>query len=100
VEHDYQAALKWHRMAATQGHAGAQNELAQMYAKGQGVQPDQVRAYAWYTVAAESSSAGSKNEIMKDRDRTASRMTPEQITKAQELAQQCQESKFKKCGEK
>jgi TPR repeat protein len=100
VTHDYQAALKWHRMAAAQGHAGAQNELAQMYAKGQGVQPDQIRAYVWYTIAAESSSAGSKNEIIKDRDRTASRMTPEQITKAQELAQQCQESKFKKCGEK
>ena len=80
VAQDYQAALKWHRMAATQGHAGAQNELAQMYAKGQGVQPDQVLAYVWYTVAIESSSGGSKNEITKDRDRTASRMTPEQIS--------------------
>lgn len=100
VVQDYQAALKWHRMAASQGHAGAQNELAQMYAKGQGVQPDQVLAYVWYSVAIASSSGGSKNEITKDRDRTASRMTPEQIAKAQEMAEQCQESKLKKCGEK
>ena len=100
VEQDYQAALKWHRMSAVQGHAGGQNELAQMYAKGQGVQPNQVLAYVWFTVAIESSSGGSKNEITKDRDRSASRMTPEQIAKAQEMAQQCQESKFKKCGEK
>ena len=100
VTHDYQAALKWHRMAAAQGHAGAQNELAQMYAKGQGVQSDQVLAYVWYSAAAESLGGGSKKELMKDRDTMASRMTPEQIAKAQELAQQCIESKFKKCGEK
>jgi uncharacterized protein len=100
VMQDYQAALKWHRMAATQGHAGAQNELAQIYAKGQGVQPDQVLAYVWYSVAIASSSGGSKNEITKDRDRAASRMTPEQIAKAQQMAEQCQESKFMKCGEK
>jgi hypothetical protein len=100
VDQDYQAALKWHRLAAGQGHAGAQNELAQMYAKGQGIQPDQVRAYVWYSVAAESLGGGSKNEIMKDRDNMASRMTPAQIQKAQELVQLCTESKFKKCGEK
>jgi len=97
VTHDYQAALKWHRLAAGQGHAGAQNELAQMYAKGEGVPQDNVRAYVWYTVAAESSSGGSKNEIMKDRDKMASHMTPDQIQRAQELTQRCLESKFKKC---
>ena len=100
VEQDYQAALKWHRMAAAQGHAGGQNELAQMYAKGQGVQPNQVLAYVWFSMAIASSSSGSKTEITKDRDRTASRMTPEQIAKAQEMARQCEESQFKKCGEK
>jgi TPR repeat protein len=100
VDQDYQAALKWHRMAAAQGHAGGQSELAQMYAKGQGVQPNQVLAYVWFTVAIASSSGGSKNEITKDRDRSASRMTPEQIAKAQQMAEQCQESKFTKCGEK
>jgi TPR repeat protein len=100
VEQDYQAALKWHRMAAAQGHAGGQNELAQMYAKGQGVQPNQVLAYVWFSAAIASSSSGSKTEITKDRDRTASRMTPEQIAKAQQIAEQCEESKFKKCGEK
>jgi TPR repeat protein len=97
VVHDYQAALKWHRLAARQGHAGAQNALAQMYAKGHGVPQDNVRAHMWYSVAVESSSSGSKQELMKDRDNLASRMTPPQIQKAQELAKRCLASKFKKC---
>jgi TPR repeat protein len=97
VTHDYQAALKWHRSAARQGHAGAQNALAQMYAKGHGIPQDNVRAHMWYSVAIESSSSGSKQELMKDRDHLASRMTPPQIQKAQEMAERCLESKFKKC---
>ncbi len=97
VGQNYQAALKWHRMAAGQGHAGAQNQLAQMYAKGEGVPQDYVRAHMWYTVAAASSSGGSKNELMKDREIIASRMTPPQIQKAQETAQRCLQSNFKKC---
>jgi len=97
VEQDYQAALKWHRMAAAQGHAGGQNELAQMYAKGHGVPQDNVRAHMWYSVAIESSSSGSKQELTKDRDNLASRMTLPQIQKAHEMADRCVESKFKKC---
>ncbi len=100
VAHDYQAALKWHRLAAGQGHAGAQNALAQMYAKGHGVPQDKVRAHMWHSVAVESSTAGSKEELMKDRDNLASRMTPNQIKKAEELTKQCMESNLKKCGEK
>ena len=97
VTHDFQAALKWHRLAAGQGHAGAQNALAQMHAKGHGVPEDTVRAHMWYSVAVESSMAGSKDELMRDRDNLVSRMTPAQIRKAEELAQKCLESKFKKC---
>ncbi len=97
MTHDYQSALKWHRSAAGQGHAGAQNALAQMYAKGHGVPQDNVRAHMWYSVAIESSSSGSKQELMKDRDNLASRMTLPQIQKAQEMAERCVESKFKKC---
>jgi hypothetical protein len=100
VTHDYQAALKWHRLAAKQGHAGAQGELARMYAKGEGVPQDYVRAHMWYSVAAESLSGGSKQELMKDRDNVASHMTPAQIQKAQELAQRCRESQLKKCDDK
>jgi len=97
VGQNYQSALKWHRLAAGQGHAGAQNQLAQMYAKGEGVPQDYVRAHMWYTVAAASSSGGSKNELMKDRDVMASHMTAPQIQKAQEIAQRCLQSQFKKC---
>lgn len=100
VTHDYQAALKWHRMAARQGQAGAQGELAQMYVRGQGISQDHVRAYMWYSIAAESLGGGSKKELTKDRDNMASHMTPAQIQKAEEMAQRCVESKLKKCDEK
>jgi len=100
VMHDFKTAMQWHRLAAGQGHAGAQNALAQMYAKGYGVPENAVLAHMWYSVAVESSMAGSKDELMRDRDNLASRMTPAQIQKAEELAQKCLESKFKKCGEK
>ncbi|NGZ96944.1 MAG: sel1 repeat family protein [Nitrospira sp. WS110] len=97
VMHDFKAAMKWHRLAAGQGHAGAQNALAQIYAKGHGVPENTVLAHMWYSVAIESSMAGSKDELMRDRDNLVSRMTPAQIRKAEELAQKCLESKFKKC---
>jgi TPR repeat protein len=98
VTHDYQTALKWYRQAAQQGHAGAQGELGQMYAKGDGLPQDAVRAHMWYSVAAASMSSGSQKEMIRERDRIESRMTPEQIAKAQQMAEQCQESKFKKCN--
>jgi TPR repeat protein len=87
-------------MAAKQGHPGAQNELAQMYSKGQGIPQDHVRAHMWYSIAAESLSGGSKQVLTKDRENVASHMTPAQIQKAQEMAQRCLESKFKNCDEK
>ena len=100
VRHDYQAAVKWHRMAAKQGHAGAQGELAQMYAKGQGVLQDYVRAHMWFSTTVELLSGGSKQQVAKDRDNVASHMTPAQIQKAEEMAQRCLESKFQKCDER
>jgi len=52
-ERDYaQAAICWRR-AAEQGHAQAQNNLAQAYKEGHGVARDYVEAACWYRKAAE-----------------------------------------------
>ena len=47
VTQDYSAAMKWYRMAADQGHAGAQNNLGIMYCGGQGVPQNTSEALRW-----------------------------------------------------
>ena len=50
---DYKEAVKWYRLAAEQGFAKGQNNLAVMYEKGHGVKQDYKKAAEWYHLAAE-----------------------------------------------
>jgi len=50
---DYATAAKEFKAAAEQGDAYAQNNLADMYAQGQGVTQDYKEAVKWYRLAAE-----------------------------------------------
>ena len=45
--------MKWFRLAADQGNAGAQFNLGRMYRNGQGVKKDDVEAAKWWQLAAE-----------------------------------------------
>ena len=45
-------AARWYRKAAEQGVASAQGQLGFMYARGEGVGKDYVKAYAWASLAA------------------------------------------------
>lgn len=94
---DYTRAARLLRLLAEQGDAQAQSKLGLMYARGQGVPQDFIRAYMWYNVAAAASSGSDGMVAIKLRDDMASRMTAAQIGKAQELARRCQKSKFKEC---
>jgi uncharacterized protein len=95
VPQDYREAAKWYRLASAQGNPSAQASLGLMYANGAGVPRDIVRAHMWLTLGAVSS--GDAGPAINDRDRIASRMTAEQIAKANEMARRCQQSKFKDC---
>ena len=53
VPQDDAEAVKWFRLAAEQGNASAQFNLALMYDKGQGVPQDYAEAVKWYRLAAE-----------------------------------------------
>ena len=53
VPQDYKTAVKWYRLAAEQGYAGAQYNLGTMYDNGQGVPQDYKTAVKWYRLAAE-----------------------------------------------
>ena len=82
VPQDYAEAVKWSRLAAEQGDAEAQRDLGLMYLSGLGVPQDDAEAYAWISVAATSGSEDASSK----RDLVASKLTPEQLSKAQKRA--------------
>jgi hypothetical protein len=84
VPQDYKQAVYWWTKAAEQGNADAQLILGLMYAKGEGVTQDHKLAYVWCSLA---SVQGSENAI-KARDLVASKLSPHQLSEAQELATQ------------
>ena len=93
VAQDYKAAFKWYKAAAEQGNANAQYGLGFMYKYGKGVPQDLVYAHVWFNIAASSGDT----EALEARDRTAQRMTPSQIEKAQALARECVRKNYKRC---
>ena len=52
VTQDYKTALKWHSLAAEQGHVAAHTKLGVMYSLGYGALQDNVRAHMWFNIAA------------------------------------------------
>lgn len=100
VPKDEREGVKWFRKAAEQGDSSSQHALGARYEMGWGfwgISKDFIRAHMWYSVAAAGMSGSAEKMVMKDRDHVASRMTAEQIEKAQEMARRCQETKFKEC---
>ena len=83
-EQDFKEALKWCRKAADQGNAAAQANLGRMYANGEGVLQDYETAYAWWDIAATNGNQNAKN----NKSIIAGEMTPDQITKAEELVKE------------
>ena len=67
----------------------AQFNLGAMYANGQGVPQDYVRAHMWFNLSAAQGNQGAA----KNRDIAARRMTPAQIAEAQKLAREWKPTK-------
>jgi Ca2+/Na+ antiporter len=57
IDKNHAEAVKWYRMAAEQGHALAQNDLAYCYNRGRGVPEDKEEGIRWYRQAAEQGNA-------------------------------------------
>jgi len=84
----------WYTKAAEQGYAMAQSNLGFMYGNGYGVPENDVKAYVWASMG-----KANGNEIAKENiDIYKTRMTREQIAKAQELGSKCYESDYKDCN--
>jgi len=84
VPQDYGEALRWFWAAAEQGDASAQYYLGYMYANGLGVWRNTIQAYMWVTVSA---AQGFEN-AEKGQEFLEEKMTPNEITEAQRLAQE------------
>lgn len=82
VSKNFSKAFKWWQRSANQGVDLAQISLGVMYAKGEGVQFDPIKAHMWFNVAAAQGNKNGEN----NRNLIAGRMTPSQISKAQNMA--------------
>lgn len=75
---DYATAIKILEPLANQGNVDAQYTVSLMYAKGQGVTQDSVKAYMFMDLMARKGDKGAAA----DRDDLAAGMTPEQLDEA------------------
>ena len=82
VPQDYKEAVRLYRLAAEQGDLDAQLKLGVSYGMGRGVPKDYALAHMWWNL---SGSNGNK-EAAENRDIVETKMTPQQIEKAQEMA--------------
>ena len=60
---DEAEAVRWFRLAAEQGDAGAQFNLGVMHDNGRGVLKDEAEAVRWYRLAAEQGHADAQNNL-------------------------------------
>ena len=89
VAQDFGEAAKWYRRAAERGDIAAQANLGTLYANGQGVEQDDVQAHMWLNLAASRAMKRKlRRAFRKKRDSVAARLSPEQLTEAQRLAQE------------
>lgn len=90
VPQNIATAFKWYQLAASQGEGRAQAVLGDMYNIGKGVPQDFVLSHMWLNLASVNyiGDANMRSDIIKLRDSTARKMTPDQIAKAQKLARE------------
>ena len=93
VKQDHTEATKWYRLAAKQGFPEAQHNLGNKYINGEGIPQNRIRAYVWWSVAA----AQGFTDSVTNRDILADRLTPDELTKGQDIATRCFESDYQDC---
>ena len=93
VRKDDKEAVKWLRKAADQGFAIAQHNLGVMYQNGEGVLQDYKKAHMWFNIALANGSRKADEFI----EIITRRMTPADISKAQDMAERCLASNYQDC---
>jgi mono/diheme cytochrome c family protein len=91
VPQDYAQAAWLYRLAADEGYAEAQYQLGFLYADGDGVSPDYVRAHMWLNLAAAhfpASEIRKRRSAIANREAVERKMSLDQIIEAQKLARE------------
>lgn len=86
VPQNYVIAVMWYRRAAMRGDATAQYLLGLMYDRGQGVDEDTVIAQKWLILAVANATSRQRDNYLRIRDAVASKMTAQEVVRAQALA--------------
>jgi uncharacterized protein len=94
VPQNFATAFKWYELAAAQGDIPSQIDLATKYKNGAGIGKDYVKAHMWLNIAAMDGNKAAQD----DRDWLATKMPPDQVARAQELASKCVDQNLKDCG--
>jgi TPR repeat protein len=97
VAKDEAAAATWFEKAARGGNPLAALNVGIMYRNGQGVAADLPHAYMWLDVAASNLSGTDAAQAAKYRNEAASRMTPDQLQDAKDMADNCRLVGVKNC---
>jgi TPR repeat protein len=90
---DYVPAIRLFRPLAEAGNPKAQTQIGTMYRKGEGMPSSPTRAFMWFSVAAKRGDAKAKAGL---RD-VSRKMTPAEISQAQQMAQACEASNYRSC---
>jgi hypothetical protein len=91
---NFQTAMEQAKLLAPLGNADAQFYLGKMYAEGKGTLQRNTYAHMWFNLA----SANGHNEAAEERDILAKKMTAAAVEEAQELAENCMDSRYKNCS--
>jgi TPR repeat protein len=85
VPKDDKEAVRWWRLAATQGFAPAQHSLGKILSGGaQGIRSDKVQAYMWLALSA----AQGDEEAGRQSDILSKQLKPAEMTNAKKLIKQ------------
>jgi TPR repeat protein len=83
---NYAEAVKWYTMAAEKGDTRAQLALGYLLADGKAGTPNLVSAHMWTNLAAAQLSGAERKAAEQQRDYLASKLKPDELVKAQQLA--------------
>lgn len=89
MDPDYAKAAEWLAMAAEQGDDVAQMTIGVMHVEGQGLPADVVEAHKWFSISAQQGNSSAQKRL----GDLIAEMTPEQISQAEQAAQEWSSSR-------
>ena len=98
VKQNFKTAFAFYKLAAEQGHNGAQNKLGVLYFDGKGIQKSNVKSYMWMTVAQKNPwNIKLDKRVKKNKERIIPQIKPVEISEGTKLADECIKKNYAGC---